>query len=43
MDGLYDVHAADNVAKYRKALPVRISLLSEIQRRLIADTDEELG
>jgi hypothetical protein len=43
MDRTHDIHSAHHAPEHRETLAVRIARSAEIECRLIADTDEELG
>ena len=42
MDATHDLHAADNAAEGGESLAVGVPGPSEVERRLVADADEEL-
>jgi hypothetical protein len=43
VDPLHDIHASDDSSKRSKPLSVFVALSAKIERRLIADADEERG
>jgi len=43
VDALYDVNATDHLAEGGEALAVGVALAAEVERGLVAESDEEVG